>query len=60
MTNKEMNRRIKTLTETKLAHIQRLIRNGYDSREIHNFRIGATLAQINAVIQLDTHWEKAA
>jgi hypothetical protein len=60
MTNSEMNRRIATLTETKVAHIQRLIRNGYDAREINNFRIGATLAQINAVFQLDTHWEKAA
>lgn len=56
MTNKKMNRRIETLTVTKLAHIQRLLRNGYCAREIYNFRIGATLAQINAVVQLDTHW----
>ena len=60
MTNKEMNRRLVTLTPTKIAHIQRLIRNGYDAREIHNFRISASLAQINAVFQLDMHWEKAA
>jgi len=56
MTKTEMNRRISTLTVTKLAHIQRLLRNGYGAREIHGFRIGANLAQINAVVQLDTHW----
>lgn len=60
MTSNEMKRRLNSLTVAKLAHIQRLLRNGYNARDIHAFRIGATLAQINAVIQLDTHWEKAA
>lgn len=56
MTNQEMNSRIKTLKDDKIEHIQRLLRNGYDARDIYSFRIGATLAQINAVVQLDTHW----
>jgi hypothetical protein len=49
MNTSEMNRRIATMTSAKVEHVKRLIRNGYEPRDIFNFRIGATLAQINAI-----------
>lgn len=51
MTNTEMNRRIAALSDNMIAKIERLIRNGYNARDIYNFRIGAKLSQINAVFQ---------
>lgn len=60
MSNKEMNRRLSTLNSDQIAHIQRLIRNGYDARWIQTTVRKFSLAQVNAVFQLDTHWGNAA
>lgn len=54
MTTAERNRRLATLTTEKMNQISRLIRNGYDAREIYNFHIGVSLRVINAVFQFES------
>lgn len=49
MTKAERNRRLATLTGDQMHHIARLIRNGYNARDIYNFRIGVPLRVINAM-----------
>jgi len=52
MSINEMNRRLETIKQEKVAQVQRLLANGYSAKDVYNFRIGVKLRNINAVQQM--------